>query len=228
VVSGETLESKFKVIERVFENIDVIILGQHITLSGDVINGFFGPAAVTVFYIYGYPSLAKPVYEHSLSKQRELSEIKQKKENMRLLSVEESRELYKKLAQLQDEFDRETEGYRKQVAGLSQTIVELEQKLSQQPVEKDSGVNDISHSLSKDEEEVLAEFVGLDEAEGRTAGRVQESLGWHIDKVRMHMDTLVQKNFLHKESLDSGRVTLYLLNPIGRQYLVEHHLFSSI
>ena len=226
VFSDEKVESKFRIIEKVFENVDVMIFDQQINFSGHLLHGFFIPAAITILYIYGYPVLAKPVYGYSLLTKNKLREEKQKKENMQLLSEKDSRELRQKLALLQGELDKESEWYRKQEASLSQTIVELEQKLDQRTVENDRSQKDASNSLSKDEEEVLAEFAGLDDAEGRVASRVQEVLGWHIDKVRMHLDTLVQKNYLHKESLDSGRITHYLLSPLGRRYLVENGLFQ--
>lgn len=94
---------------------------------------------LTLSYIYIYPLLAKPVYEHSLKKQKALREIKQQEENNRLLSVEESREIYRQLSSLQAENLKETEDHAKQILALTQTINDLE---SQQPSKTDRVVGE--------------------------------------------------------------------------------------
>jgi hypothetical protein len=130
--SEETLADKFLIIDRFYKSEP--IFGFHIW--GQFIHGLLIPAAIASAYIFIYPILAKPVYKYSLKKQQELRKIKQEEENLRLLTAEESRELYKENAQLRHEIDSVAENYRKQITSLTQTINDLEKKLIQ-PKEKD-------------------------------------------------------------------------------------------
>ena len=126
LLSNETLAVKFTNIDEIFKPIEITLFQYNFSIYGEIINGFIYPVLATLVYIYIYPILAKPVYEHSLQKQKELRDIKQKEEDNRLLSVEESRKLYNKISVLQSEFDEETEMYRNQISSLTQTIKELE------------------------------------------------------------------------------------------------------
>ena len=117
-------------IDLLFEPFSITVWGLSIPINGAFYNGVLIPSVLTASYIYLYPMLSKPVYEHSLKKQKELREIKQQEENNRLLSVEASREIYRQLAELQAENMRETENYTKQISSLNQTISDLEKELS--------------------------------------------------------------------------------------------------
>lgn len=136
LLSDEVTETKFTNIDELFKAVDITLFQYHFSLCGQILNGFLYPAIAALAYIYVYPLLAKPVYEHSLKKQKELREIKQNEENNRLLSVEESRQIYNRLSELQYKYDEDTNMYRKQISSLSQTIKELESKSSPEMIEE--------------------------------------------------------------------------------------------
>jgi hypothetical protein len=123
-----TPEQKFEAIEKLFPSVVLTLCSLNLEVCGEFIHGFLIPALITAAYLYGYPLLAAPVYEHSLRKQQKLRAIKQKEEGQRLLSVEESRGLYKRLAEMQSKYETETDQYRKQVSALNDTIQELERQ----------------------------------------------------------------------------------------------------
>ncbi|KID56543.1 hypothetical protein JF50_11400 [Pseudoalteromonas luteoviolacea] len=131
LLSSEKLDDKFSKIDTLFDDVAINLYFVVVPFSGEILHGFIAPAIATAFYIYVYPSLAKPVFEHSLKKQKELREIKQAEENNRLLSVEESRKLHTKIAQLQAEFDQDTQDYRSQISSLTETINNLEKDLKE-------------------------------------------------------------------------------------------------
>lgn len=112
-------EEKFLLIDHHFKNIHLKISNYEIFINGTFFNGALIPALLAISYIYIYPFLAKPVYEHSLKKQKELMSIKQEQENQRLLSVEESRELYRRLAQMQSKHQEEVDHFNNQISSLS-------------------------------------------------------------------------------------------------------------
>ena len=82
--TGGSAQEKLEALDLVFSRFDFIPY-----VPAEIVNIIFMPAVITLFYIFCYPKLAKPVFEHSLKKQKELAEIKQQQENTRLLSVEE-------------------------------------------------------------------------------------------------------------------------------------------
>jgi hypothetical protein len=130
IFSGDTgnTVTKFEEIDRLFEAINFSLYKWSFSISGEIIHGLLIPSAITVIYLFFYPLLAKPVYEHSLKKQKELRAIKQEQENQRLLSVEESREIYRRLAQMQSKHQEEIDHYNNQIEGLNKYIEELESK----------------------------------------------------------------------------------------------------
>jgi len=85
--------------------------------------GLVSPALLAIGYIFIYPFLAAPVYQFTLSRRQKLRKIKQEAENQRLLSIEESRELYKRLSQLQQIYDSDTDQSAKQISSLTQTFL---------------------------------------------------------------------------------------------------------
>lgn len=123
-------ETKFEEIDKLFGVINISLYEWSFSVSGKIIDGLLIPSAITVAYLFFYPLLAKPVYEHSLKKQKELRAIKQEQENQRLLSVEESREIYRRLAQMQSKHQEEIDNYNNQIEGLNSYIEGLESKES--------------------------------------------------------------------------------------------------
>lgn len=128
VFSGneKTTEEIFSQIDKLFASFDFTLSSLSVPINGALYHGLIMPSLITLSYIYIYPLLAKPVYEHSLRKQIELRGIKQKEENNRLLSVEESREIYRRMSDLQVEYSNDVDNYNNQISSLNQTIKELE------------------------------------------------------------------------------------------------------
>lgn len=120
---------KMAFLDAYFGPISLQFNNQIIFFWGAPVHGLLCPAALTYLYLYGYPKLAKPVYEHSLAKQIELRKIKQREEEARLLSPEESRRLTKEIEQLRLKADADAEQYGARVSSLTETINELETKL---------------------------------------------------------------------------------------------------
>ena len=127
--SEKTTEEIFSQIDKLFSSFDFTLSSLSFNINGVLYHGLIMPSLITLSYIYIYPLLAKPVYEHSLRKQKELREIKQQEENNRLLSVEESREIYRRMSELQVEYSNDVDNYNKQISSLNQTIKELENEL---------------------------------------------------------------------------------------------------
>lgn len=95
-------------------------------LTEKYVTFFIYPLLLTIFYIFIYPLLAKPVYEYSQNRQKELRLIKQEVENTKLLSIEESREIRVRLAKITEEYNSETLHYQNQIKALNQRVQELE------------------------------------------------------------------------------------------------------
>jgi len=125
--SDASLSEKMGFIDAYFGVVAYQINGHSYFVWGEVIRGLLGPLLLTFFYIYIYPLLAKPVYEHSLAKQKALKTVKQNIENARLLTVEESRELMKEIEQIRYKSDEEAQKYRLRIANLTETISSLEE-----------------------------------------------------------------------------------------------------
>lgn len=168
----EFTTTKFGQIDTFFNSYNIPWGESTIPLTGLLFKGLLCPAIITFIYLYVYPILAKKVYQHSLKNQTELRSIKQDIENNRLLSVEESRELYKQLADLKSELERESENYTKQVSSLNQTIKDLEGQSADGP----SGMNladlkspNIEDSRNSDfmdiEDEIYSEIESFDDRE---------------------------------------------------------------
>lgn len=115
-------QDKFEAIDLLFGQYTFSIGGASLLISGKLIDGALIPTVIALIYLYAYPLLAKPVYEHSLKKQKELRAIKQAQEDQRLLSIEESRELYRRLAQMQSKHQDEVDFLNNQISALNQHI----------------------------------------------------------------------------------------------------------
>jgi len=115
-------QDKFEAIDLLFGQYTFSIGETSFLISGKIIDGALIPTVIALIYLYAYPLLAKPVYEHSLKKQKELRAIKQAQEDQRLLSIEESRELYRRLAQMQSKHQDEVDFLNNQISALNQHI----------------------------------------------------------------------------------------------------------
>lgn len=134
-----SFSEKMAFIDNYFGVVIYQINGQPHYVWGQVVHGIFGPILLTLVYLYIYPLVAKPVYEHSLSKQKELKDIKQKVENARLLTVEESRNLIKETEQLRFKANEEAKRFSERIAGLTETINSLESSQNSIPLSNTKG-----------------------------------------------------------------------------------------
>lgn len=127
LLDGDTsLSEKMEFIDAHFGVVIYQINGHFYNVWGQVVHGFLGPTLLTLFYLFVYPWLAKPVYKHSLATQKELKDLKQEKENLRLLTIEQSRNLIKEIEQVRYKADEDAEKYRERIASLTETINSLE------------------------------------------------------------------------------------------------------
>lgn len=157
-------EDKFQAIEQLFVASTFSIGNWNFTINGALLDGVLIPATLTFIYLFIYPFLANPVYEHSLKKQKELRAIKQEQENQRLLSVEESRELYRRLAQMQSKHQSETDNYNNQISSLNQHIENLETSSSTSGQNKtevsDAGSNDVGEAGLEEHDDFIRNSIG--------------------------------------------------------------------
>jgi transcription elongation GreA/GreB family factor len=109
---------KFLMIEERFSNCLVPLLGWDWSAAAGLLHGLVVPAVITVAYIYAYPLLAKPVYQHSLDKKTELREIKIKIQKATLLTVGESKEIMAENAILTSKNREEAVKFSKQIDAL--------------------------------------------------------------------------------------------------------------
>jgi hypothetical protein len=129
VLNGDTgLESKMKFIDDYFGVVTYQIGSNNYYVWGQVIHGILGPILLTLLYLFIYPLLAKPVYEHSLGKQKELREIKQSIENQRLLTVEESRKIMTEIEQVRYKAEKDVQERDDRIRVLVETVNALETK----------------------------------------------------------------------------------------------------
>lgn len=156
IISSDPSNSadKFDAIDKLFEAVRFSVGRLEFTISGEILNGLLVPTALTAIYLFLYPLLAKPVYEHSLKKQKELRTIKQEQENQRLLSVEESREIYRRLAQMQSKHQEEIDHYNNQIKSLNEYIERMEPEISE---EQKTEADESDAKLTHGENENLAE-----------------------------------------------------------------------
>lgn len=89
------------------------------------------PASFVFLYLYVYLLIADPVYKHSLDRKANRLRIKYKADETLPLSPEKARELWKRMADLQALYDKETTAYAEQVAALSRSIDEREREISE-------------------------------------------------------------------------------------------------
>jgi hypothetical protein len=119
-------KDKFEAIDLLFHQYTVSMGDLIFLINGKIIDGALIPAVIALIYLYVYPLVAKPVYEHSLKRQQELRAIRQAQEDQRLLTVEESREIFRRLAQMQSKHQEEVDVLNNQVSALNQHIESLE------------------------------------------------------------------------------------------------------
>lgn len=139
--SGDAYTEKFEAIDQYFY---ISATENHIWVNflvGRLLQGLLYPALLALAYIFLYPFVAAPVYAFSLVRRQKLREIRQQSENARLLTVEESRHLYKRLSEIEARYSEDIESYERQVSSLQQTISRLENEIENFPA-SEPGVED--------------------------------------------------------------------------------------
>lgn len=100
---------------------------EHSFHSG--LNSLIIPALLSLFYIYLYPLLAKPIYKYALKIENEIRGLKQDADNKKLLSEKESAEIFLQLARAEEKTSKEAEAARKKQASLLTEIEHLEKEI---------------------------------------------------------------------------------------------------
>jgi hypothetical protein len=160
-----TLDAKKNFIDDYFGLVFYYVGNHTYYLWGQIVHGILGPVLLTLFYLYVYPKLAKPVYKYSLKKQKELTDIKQESENLRLLTNEESRNIIKEIEQLRQKADEDTKKYRERIASLTETINALEANQNSAPLDT------VTEPI---QEEPLKEKLDLEELANLLGNKIQE------------------------------------------------------
>lgn len=97
ILSGLTIQEKLSFIDTIHFSNWVLIATY----------GLLYPLATSVAYIIFYPHPAKYFFEYSSRRQKELSDLKKTIHEESLLSVADSRELNRKIFQLENEYQKE-------------------------------------------------------------------------------------------------------------------------
>jgi hypothetical protein len=153
LISSESVASKFSAIDNYFSNINITVLGHSYYINGHMFNSLIIPSIATSIYLYVYPLLAKPVYEHSLRKNKELREAKHNAEESRLLTIEESHAIAREISELRYKYENEIEKYRKQISSLNHTIDELLSERSDGSKNNTSDVDTATNTYEPDIED---------------------------------------------------------------------------
>lgn len=116
VFSDESLPSKLTLIDTVLFP----------TWTDVLLRGFVIPLAAALIYIFAYPYPARWVYGFALSRQRELREARQRAENARVLTVEESQRLRTYYYDRERALQKQEQDRLEEIEQLRAKIAELE------------------------------------------------------------------------------------------------------
>lgn len=126
-LSGDdSLAQRLALIDQVYRSVVVRFRDAEFLVSGGFLHGFFIPLLISLFYIYLYPILAKPVFRFSVKSQNELHQLKHEVEGARLLSEAESREIFGRLRTIQARQAEEKTQYETEIQKLTERIRDLE------------------------------------------------------------------------------------------------------
>jgi hypothetical protein len=178
--------------------------------------GVFLPLFTALLYVYAYPYPAEFVYRKSRLNVIRLKAIKDKVEGATLLTVEESRRLYKLLddaeiahaKQLNDKI-QENNSLKDQVKRLAEQVSQLSTRMSL----GDETVQALSRKILK----VIHE-------EGDSNGilprpQLLNAIGGDSLVVRVSLDALAKNGFVNSWSNDDREVSGYVISPEGRREL---------
>lgn len=221
--SDEKIENKFLLISTLFDkNNPIEIFGLTLPFSLSMLcNGAIYPILLTIFYIYIYPFLAKPVYQYSLQAQLELINLKKEKESKKLLTVEESNQMQLEFLNLQDKYEEETEKLRNKLSSL-QALLNAQEKIpsldnyKNQVNEKNPSNESSDEKLNEAEAEILKLYINkvdlqLDKKE--ILSRAKK----HSDIVEVALESLANEQFLYEDEYGA-----YSITSKGKKYLIKN------
>lgn len=132
VLSGEPVEKKFELLDRVV----------YPSLDQSLMTGLVYPLLTSLAYLFLYPYPAKFVYEYTRMKQREMLDIRRRIEEETPLTVEDSRRIRSELARARiehfselDRKDTEIERLKTVQSALEEQVQSLMQQLSEKQIE---------------------------------------------------------------------------------------------
>jgi hypothetical protein len=182
------------------------------------LNALVGPLLASLAYIYLYPYPARWFYEHTLKQQLAQNKVKQRIENTRLLSVEESLEI---------KFQNFTlrQNHAQEVSDLKQQIDLLERKLNEREkhfIDEFGQPTDALPEIQKDDDISDNEFSILERVAGIEGGLktevLKESLPLKAVDIDYAIDQLNEKEMIDTTRL--GRFKTVHLTPRGRAKFV--------
>lgn len=181
---GETVAEQFEQIRHLTIAREVVISDFLINIPYFLRNGFLFPLITAVIYIYYYPLAAKPIYKHSLEKQRELREIKQKEERARILTKEESAKILVEMAEIEAKYEMEFGRIKEQ----NQALIDEKNKLTDDNLKlrsaRDDEFNEVKNQL-----------------DATYMDQIQE-----LDRELASQKTLVEKGGVLRQELESAGV----------------------
>ena len=119
------LEQQFSEIDRYFRPIDFSLYHFAFQIEGELINGVAFPLIISLFYLFIYPLVAKPVYEYSLTCQKALRQAKERALGEKLLTIDESRELTRRMLDSEARYESRITNLRTRISQLTEENDEL-------------------------------------------------------------------------------------------------------
>jgi DNA-binding MarR family transcriptional regulator len=217
ILSSEPLEKKLSFIDT------VLFPSSQIVVS----HGFLIPLAASLAYILLYPYPAKWVYQYALKRQRELRDARQRAENERILTLEESQRLRTYYFDREIELKKQTQERQEEIEQLRAKITQLEE--SQKNVEATPVGLRVHRKVlsSKDLTEDLAKVLGaLSYAENNGIEQTNEKdlqkvLQNNMTDLKIMLEELERANYIQKGFLGNG-TPIYSLLHEGRKSLKEY------
>lgn len=188
---------------------------------------FFWPAALTAFYIWVYPKLAKPVYERRLKNLREMTAIRQKEENEQLLSVEASIKLREQNRELKQELVTRQKDAEQVIDDLQKLLTEERKKGGGVDVKDYPSNESKKREFESAEREQNKDKLNKESRDGLlkliTLSLIASMYGDQWVSLRIIVDALVKNNTLGLSQLAARA----LLDQLVKMHLIEYNSDES-
>ncbi|MCK9454439.1 hypothetical protein [Sulfurimonas sp.] len=223
--SDEKIENKFLLINTLFDkNNPIEFLGLALPFSlSMLLDGAVYPILLTIFYIYVYPFLAKPVYKYNLQEQLKLINLKKENEGKKLLNVEESNQIQLEFLNLQDKYEEETKKLRNKLSSLQALLNEQEKIPSldnyKKPVNEKNINNESSdEKLNEAETQILKLY--MNKGDLRLSKReILSQVSKHNDIAEVALSSLKDKDYI---KAFYTAPTTYSITQKGKKYLIKN------